>query len=68
MAAVQVLLLPFTSVTVRVTEFGPVTLAQVNAVLFKANVAMPQASVLPLLTWAAVMLPVPAEFKFTVNG
>ena len=67
-AAVQVAVLPLTSVTVRVTVFGPATFAQVNALLFRLKLAMPQASVEPLFTWAAVMLAVPAAFKFTVTG
>jgi hypothetical protein len=46
---VQVLLLPFTSVTVRVTVL-PLTFAQLNVVLARLRLAMPQASLLPLLT------------------
>ena len=60
-AAEHVLLLPLTSVTVRITVFGPATLAQVKLLLFSVVVAMPQASLLPLLTAEAVVLPLPAR-------
>ena len=64
--AEQVLLLPLTSVTVRMTELAP-KLAQVKLLLFRVVVAMPQASFEPLLTAEAVVLPLPALFKFTVT-
>src|SRR6218665_1727399 len=63
--AVAVLMLPLLSVTVKVTVLAP-TFAQVNELGDTLKVAMPQASVLPLLTWAAVMLTVPAAFKYFV--
>ena len=62
------LLLPLTSVTVRITVFGPATLAQVKLLLFSVVVAMPQASLLPLFTAEAVVLPFPALFNCTVTG
>jgi hypothetical protein len=66
--AEQVLLLPLTSVTVSTTVFGPATLAQVKLLLFSVVVAIPQASLLPLLTAEAVVLPLPALFSWTVTG
>ena len=62
--AVQVDEFPFTSVTVNVTVFAPV-LAQVNEEGETDNVAIPQASELPLLICAAVIVAEPDEFKFT---
>ena len=56
--AEQVLELPLTSVTVRMTVL-PLTLAQLNVVMFSAKVATPQASELPLLTWLGVMVALP---------
>ena len=46
--AVQVWLLPFLSVTVRVTVFAP-RLLQSKLVLSRLRLAIPQASLLPLL-------------------
>src|SRR6185503_14790264 len=63
--AVQVELLPFTSVTVSVTVFGP-TLAQVKVLGVTLRLAMPQASLLPLFTWAAVIVALPVASRFTV--
>jgi hypothetical protein len=63
---VQVETFPFTSVTVSVTVFAP-TFAQVNELGETVIEAIPQLSKLPLLIWAAVMLAVPAAFKFTVR-
>ena len=53
--AVQVELLPLLSVTVRVTVLVP-TLLTTKLVLSRLRLAMPQASVLPLLIWAGVMV------------
>ena len=64
--AVQVLLLPFTSVTVNVTLLAP-TFAQVKAVWLKPRVAMPHASVEPLFTAAAVVEALPLVSKMTVT-
>ena len=50
---------PFTSVTVKVTVFGP-TFSHVKAVWLKVIVAIAQLSELPLLMSAAVMLAFPA--------
>ncbi len=47
--AEQVLLLPFTSVTVKITVL-PLTFAQLKVVIFKAKDAIPQASDEPLFT------------------
>jgi len=63
--ALQVDVFPFTSVTVSVTVFAP-TLAQVNELGETLMFAIPQASELPLFTWAAVMVAIPDEFRFTV--
>ncbi len=62
---VQVLLLPFTSVTVSVTVLGP-TLAQVNVVGVADSEAMLQLSELPLFTSAAVMATEPPPPRMTV--
>src|SRR5438105_6652260 len=59
--AVQVCSLPFTSVTVRVTGLGP-TLAQVKVLGVTLIEAMPQASVEPLLIWAAEMIALPVTY------
>ncbi len=59
---VQVEELPFTSVTVRVTVFGP-TFAQVKEVGEALREAMPQASVLALLIAEAVIVLVPPAFR-----
>src|SRR5438128_3899423 len=56
--AVQVLVLPFSSVTVRETVFGP-TLPQSKLVLSRLRLAIPQASELPLSIWAAVIVAMP---------
>ena len=63
--AEQVLLLPFLSVTVKVTVFAP-TFVQSKLVLLKTKLSMPQASVEPLFTAAAVVLPAPCAFNCTV--
>jgi len=63
--AVQVNEFPFTSVTVRVTVFAP-RLAQVNELGVTFMLAIPQASELPLLIWAAVMEAIPPAFRATV--
>jgi len=55
---------PFTSVTVKVTVFGP-TFAQVNDEGETLIVAIPQASELPLLTCAALIVAVPPLLRFT---
>ena len=60
--AEQVLELPFTSVTVKITVLL-LMLAQVNVVVFNAKPAMPQASVEALLTCEAVIVAEP----FTSN-
>ena len=52
--------MPLLSVTVRVTLFAP-RLPQSKLVWLRLRSAMPQASVLPLSIWAAVMLPWPVE-------
>jgi hypothetical protein len=62
----QVLLLPLTSVTVKTTVLAP-TLAQVKLVGVALMLAMPQASLLPLSTWPAVILAEPAPFNCTVR-
>ena len=64
--AEQVAVLPLLSVTVITTVLAP-TLAQVNAPLFKLRLAIPQASLLPLLTCAAMTVEVPAPFKKEVT-
>src|SRR6266545_4892620 len=65
--AVQVWLLPFTSVTVRVTVFGPMLL-QSKLVWSRLRLAMPQASLLPLLIWAGVMVAFPVASNWTVRS
>ena len=62
---VHVEVLPLLSVTVKVTVLAP-TLAQVKLEGLTDSVAMPQASVEPLLTWAAVTLTVPDAFRYLV--
>ena len=64
--APQVELLPFTSVTVSVTGTGP-TSAQVKVVRLSDRLAIPQASLLPLFTAAAVVLPLPVASRVTVT-
>ena len=61
----QVAALPFTSVTVSITVFGPLS-AQVKAVLPAVRVAMPQASVDPLSICEAVMVAWPVPSRGTV--
>src|SRR6266508_2503677 len=56
--ASQVATLSLLSVTVSLTVFGP-TLTQVKLVLSMARLLIPQASLLPLFTSAAVMLTLP---------
>src|SRR5437667_325481 len=63
--ASHVATLSLLSVTVSLTVFGP-TLAQVNALLSMARLLMPQASLLPLLTSAAVMLALPLASNCTL--
>ena len=55
---VQVVELPFTSVTVKTSVLAP-TSEQTNAVWLKTSDWMPQASLLPLFTKIAVVLPLP---------
>src|SRR5882672_9921528 len=57
--------LSWLSVTVSLTVFGP-TLAQVKALLSMARLLIPQASLLPLFTSAAVMLALPVASNCTV--
>src|SRR6185503_11198938 len=64
--AVQEALLPLLSVTVRVTVFVP-TLLQSKVVLLRLRLAMPQASALPLLIWAGVMVALPLGSSCTVR-
>ena len=64
--AAQVAVLPFTSVTVRVTGFAP-TFEQLNEETLKAKEAIPQASEEPLFTAAAVVEPVPFASKETLT-
>src|SRR5437773_1263704 len=63
--ASHVATLSLLSVTVSLTVFGP-TLAQVKVFLSMAMLAMPQASLLPLFTSAAVMLALPLASNCTV--
>src|SRR6266581_1371595 len=65
--AVQVALLVLLSVTVRVTRFVPILLPS-KLVLFRLRLAMPEASLLPLLTWAGVMVARPFAFNSTVRS
>ena len=58
----QLLLLPFTSVTVRVTVLLP-TSAQANVVSELLRVLMPQASLLPLSMSFAVIVADPLAFS-----
>ena len=64
---VQVLVLLLLSVTVKVTVFVP-TLEQSKVDLLIARLFIPQASLLPLFTWAAVNVPTPLLFNVTVTG
>src|SRR5690606_15309562 len=64
---VQVEVFPFTSVTVKVTVFGP-TSAQVKSVRSIEVLAIPQASVLPFSISATVMLAFPLASSWMVNG
>ena len=61
--AVQVALLPLLSVTVKVTRLVPI-LVQSKLVLSRLRLAMPQASELPLLTWAGVIVTWPVDVWF----
>ena len=63
--AVPVLILPLLSVTVKVTVLAPV-FEQVNVLGETANVAIPQASVDPLFTWAPVKFTFPVASNCTV--
>src|SRR5690606_4825260 len=64
---VQVETLPFTSVTVKVTVFGP-TSEQVKSVTSIEVLAIPQASVLPFSISATVMLAFPLASNWMVKG
>src|SRR5213594_254730 len=64
--AVQVELLPLLSVTVRVTVLVP-TLLTSKLVLSRLRLAMPQASLLPLLIWSGVIVPWPLASNWTVR-
>lgn len=66
--AVQVAVLPWPSLTVRVTVLGPM-LAQVKELgLTDCGLTVPQLSDPELNTSAGVMLPVPLAFRVTVAG
>ena len=65
--AEQVLTFPFTSVTVKVTGLPP-TWLQSNEVWLSEMDAIPQASLEPLFTAAAVVDPFPAAFSWTVTS
>ena len=56
---------PLMSVTVSTVEFAPI-LVQLKKLLLKLRLAMPQASLLPLLTAAAVAVPFPLPLRSTV--
>ena len=62
--ALQVELFPLLSVTVKVTEFGPV-IRQVNCVVLNARFRIPQASAEPEFTWPGLTLTVPCNPRFT---
>src|SRR5207253_5375829 len=62
--AVQVALLVLLSVTVRVTRFVPMLL-QSKLVWLRLRLAMPEASLLPLLIWAALIVPWPVASSWT---
>ena len=62
----QVLAFPFTSVTVKVTLFGP-TFAQEKLVLLRDKPAIPHASVLLLFTAAGAIVALPEAFSCTVK-
>jgi hypothetical protein len=64
--AEQVLTLPLTSVTVSVSGFAPNS-AQLKEVWLSTKEAIPQASLLPLFTAEAEVVPFPAEFNCTVT-
>src|SRR5439155_1630644 len=64
--AVQVELLPLLSVTVKVTGFVP-TLVQSKLLWFRLRLAMPQASVLPLLICAGSIVPWPLASNSTLR-
>src|SRR5690606_5375684 len=64
---VQVEVFPFTSITVRVTVFGPTSL-QSKSVMSIDVLAIPQASVLPFSISATVMLAIPFVSSWIVNG
>src|SRR6266516_4297258 len=63
--AVQVEVLPLLSVTVRVTVLVPMV-AQSKLVWLRLRLAMPEASVLPLSSWTAVMVAWPLASNWTV--
>ena len=60
-------LFPFTSVTVSVTVLGP-TLLQSKSVMSIEELAIPQASVLPLSISATVILAIPFASNWIVKG
>ena len=64
---VQLALLPFTSVTVRVTVFGPIS-AQVKFSGLTEILAIPQLSELPPSISAALRIACPLESSCNVNG
>ncbi len=65
---VQVAVFALTSVTVKVTVTGVPISAQEKSVTSMLKVAIPQSSVDPLSTSAAVMVAIPISSKATVNG
>ena len=65
--AVQVLVLPFTSVTVSTVVFAPTSL-QANVLALMPTLATPQASLEPSLMAPAVVEPVPAPSNCTVTS
>ena len=65
--AEQVLLLPLTSLTVRVTLLAP-RWAQVKAVWLRIRAPRLQLSEEPLLTWALARLALPAASRLRVTG
>ena len=62
--AVPVFTFPFTSVTVNVTVFGPIV-EQLNEFGDTVLLAIPQSSLDPLFTSAAVIVATPAELRLT---
>ena len=60
-------MLPFTSFSVRVTDCVPLISEQLNNVLLRLKVPMPQLSVLPLSTCGIVSVATPTSFKKMVG-